>query len=266
VIDSHCHLADEAFGSDLDEVIARAREAGLEQVLCIISADEPAEIERAHAVRARWPSVRFAVGVHPQHAAPYAGRAEDAQRITRDAAAALGAVAIGEIGLDYHYDAAPRDVQRAVCAAQLELAVERGLPVVIHTREASDDTFALLRAAGPTLRGVLHCFSGTAAEAAQGLALGFYLSFSGIVTFRKADALRAVAASAPAERLLVETDAPYLAPVPHRGRRNEPAWVLETLRALARVRGTAEADLAAQVARNLEQLLGPAAVHPTAVR
>jgi TatD DNase family protein len=259
VIDSHCHLADEAFAADLDAVIGRARAAGVSDVVCILSADEADEIARAAQLSRLWPALRFSAGVHPHRAAPYAGRAEDAVAIARAAANDAGAVAIGEIGLDYHYDLAPREVQRNVFAAQVALAVELGKPVVIHTREATPDTMAILREAGDgRVRGVLHCFSGTRDEARLGLDLGLLISLSGILTFPKADALRDVAAFVPADRLLVETDAPFLAPVPHRGRRNEPAWVVETLARLAAVRFVSREEMGRQVTENLTTLLGPA--------
>ena len=196
-------------------------------MLCILSADEPDEVERGEVVRAAWPAVRFAAGVHPHRAGAFAGtRGRCGATASRHACDRVGAVAIGEIGLDYHYDFAPRDVQRAVFAAQIDArGRSRGLPVVIHTREATDDTIAVLRKAGPARPGVMHCFSGTLDEARQALDLGFYISLSGIVTFPKAESLREVARFVPDDRLLVETDAPFLAPVPHRGKRNEPAWV-----------------------------------------
>jgi TatD DNase family protein len=258
MIDSHCHLADAVFGADLPDVVARARAAGLDTALCIISADEPEERARAADVRAAWPAVRFAVGIHPHRAAPYGDRLDEATRVVREGARALEAAAIGEIGLDYHYDFAPRAVQRDVFAAQLELAVELDLPVVIHTREASADTFTVLREVEPAVRGVMHCFTGTPDEARTALDLGFYLSFSGIVTFNGASALRALAASVPADRILVETDAPYLAPVPHRGTRNEPARVRRTLEAVATARGADPEALASQIGANFAQLLRPA--------
>ncbi len=255
VPDSHCHLADAAFAADLDAVVRRAASAGVASALCILSADEPEEIARAAIVRAAWPAVRFAAAIHPHRAAAYAGRAADAVVIARAAAAATGAVAIGEIGLDYHYDFAPRDVQREVLAAQAALAVELGLPVIIHMRDAVDDTLAILRNAGTGLSGVMHCFSGTSTEARRALDLGFYLSLSGMLTFPKAGALRELAAFVPDDRLLVETDAPFLAPVPHRGQRNEPAWVMETARVLAAARRLAVGDLAGMLRRNFVTFL-----------
>jgi TatD DNase family protein len=256
MIDSHCHLADDAFERDLDEVIARAQAAGVGDALCILSAGDDSEAVRARAVRERWPAVRFATGVHPHSAGDFAGRADLSVDVTRGHAAAFAACAIGEIGLDYHYDKAPRDVQREVFAAQLGLARELRLPVIIHTREATDDTFAIL-AAADGVRGVFHCFTGDAAMARRAVDIGFYLSFAGIVTFPKAGDLRDAAAVVPADRLLIETDSPYLAPVPHRGKRNEPAYVGRVLESLAAVHGVTPAALEAQVAANFVRLFGP---------
>lgn len=259
MIDSHCHLADEKFIPDLPSVVDRARAAGVESALCVLSADESDEIERFALVRSLWPEVCCSAGIHPHRAGTYAGRALAAAAVTRALAGATGAAAIGEIGLDYHYDFAPRDVQREVFAAQLTVAIDLGLPVIIHTREAADDTFAVLRDAGGLLRGVLHCFTGTLEEARRGLDAGLYVSFSGIVTFPRSADLRAVAAFVPDDRVLVETDAPFLAPVPHRGRRNEPAWVSETLRSLSGVRGCAAEVLSARTTANFRALVAPIA-------
>jgi TatD DNase family protein len=256
LIDSHCHLADEAFAGDLAEVVSRATAAGLTTAMCILSADEPDEVARAAVVRAAWPAVMFSAGVHPHRAGGFAHRPTEAARAAREAAAATTAVAIGEIGLDYHYDFAPRDVQREVFAAQLALAGSLGRPVVIHTREATDDTIAVLRNASPPVSGVMHCFTGTTDEARRALDLGLHISLSGILTFPRASSLREVASFVPADRLLVETDAPFLAPVPHRGRRNEPAWVALTVEHLAATRGESVETLAATVARNFHALLG----------
>ena len=255
IVDSHCHLADAKFAADLDAVASRAIEAGVPSALCILSADEPEELARVPVVRAAWPAVRFAAGIHPHRAGPFAGRVADAVDVLSAAVEASAAVVVGEIGLDYHYDFAPRDVQREVFAAQAALAASRGLPVAIHTREATEDTLAVLRATTPHVRGVMHCFSGSVDDARAALDLGFYLSLAGIVTFPKGGNVRDVAAFAPLDRLLVETDAPFLAPVPHRGKRNEPAWVTETLRAVAAARGMAPAALAEIICANFERLV-----------
>jgi TatD DNase family protein len=176
--------------------------------------------------------------------------------MTAAAVASTHAAAVGEIGLDYHYDFAPRDVQRDVFAEQVALAVAHGLPIVVHTREAAGDTLAVLREAGQGLvRGVMHCFSGTIDEARLMLDLGFFISLAGMITFPKADAIREVGRFVPGDRLLVETDAPFLAPVPHRGKRNEPAWIIRTVEALAAVRGDELASLDARISDNFNQLI-----------
>ena len=257
MIDSHCHLADEAFVPDLADVVARAQAAGVSAAMCILSADEADEVTRAADVRRAWPAALFAAAVHPHRAGAYGGRAADAAAATRSAVQAADAVAVGEIGLDYHYDFSPRDVQRDVFAAQIALAVELDKPVVIHTREATDDTLAVLRdAGGGRVRAVMHCFSGSIDEARRALEMGFYISLAGILTFPKAGALRDVAAFVPEDRLLVETDAPFLAPVPHRGKRNEPAWVAETLKQLATLRSKASIEIDARVTANFNAFVG----------
>jgi TatD DNase family protein len=258
VIDSHCHLADAAFAADLDSVVDRARQAGVTGALCILGAGDEAESAAAARVRAAWSAARFAVGVHPHHAGHFAGRTSAAVDVVRRAVEAEGALAIGEIGLDYHYDFSPRDAQKDIFAAQVGLALDGRLPVVVHTREATDDTFDILAAAGRSgVRGVFHCFTGDMAMARRALDIGFFLSFAGIVTFPRAAALRDIAKAVPADRLLVETDAPYLAPVPHRGRRNEPAYVARVAEVVAAARCVAPSEVAALVTRNFEALFGP---------
>ena len=256
MIDSHCHLADDVFVADLPAVVERAQAAGVESALCILSADEAEEVARAGRVREAWPAVRFAAGVHPHRAGAYDRRPAAAVDAVRAALDETSAVAVGEIGLDYHYDFAPKTVQQDVFAAQVDLAIARRLPVIIHTREAMDDTLAILRPQSHAVRGVLHCFTGTPDEARRGLDIGFYVSLSGIVTFPKAGALVDVARLVPDDRLLVETDAPFLSPVPHRGRRNEPAWVAETVDALAKIRGVARDTLKATIRRNFMKFAG----------
>ena len=254
MIDTHCHLADEKFAGDLHEVVSRAIDAGLTSALCILSADEPDEVARTDVVLSAWPQVLFSAGVHPHRAGGFTERPADAATTAAAAIDRAGAVALGEIGLDYHYDFAPRTVQQAVFEAQVALAVSRSLPVVVHTREATDDTMAVLRNARGA-SGVMHCFTGTLDEARQALDIGFHISLSGIVTFPRAESLREVAKFVPGDRLLVETDAPFLAPVPHRGQRNEPAWVIETLRSIATVRGVPATELAATVVQNFLALV-----------
>jgi TatD DNase family protein len=259
VIDSHCHLADETFSGDLDEVIRRARDAGLERVMVILEAGNQKEAAQAARVEALWPEARFAIGVHPHQAHLCAEDPERAATMVREQFAATpSARAVGEIGLDYHYDYSPRDVQQAVFRAQIRAALELDRPVVIHTREADEDTVAILRDAGEgRLRGVLHCFTGTPALRDAGLALGFYISLAGILTFPKAADLRDTVRAVPRDRLLTETDSPFLAPVPYRGKRNEPAYVSRVVDALAEMHQAPAGDLARQTAANFHTLFRP---------
>ena len=259
MIDSHCHLADEGFAADLDAVVARAREAGVDRALVILAAGDAKEAAQARRVDELWPGVRVAIGVHPHQAHLFADRPQRAADVARaQIAGTTQARAIGEIGLDYHYDFSPREVQQAVFRAQVELAREMRLPVVIHTREADADTLAILREEGAgEVSGVLHCFTGDASLARAGLDLGFYLSLAGIITFPKASELRATVRSVPLDRLLAETDSPFLAPVPHRGRRNEPAHVTCIVAALADLHGLAPVDMASTTTANFCALFNP---------
>ena len=257
MIDSHCHLAGEEFVPDLDEVVRRALAADVTSALCVLSAGDAAEAARAGQVRAAWPGVRFAVGVHPHNAGQFAGRVDDAIALVRTEVARESACAIGEIGLDYHYDFSPRDVQQEIFRAQIGLARELGLPIIIHTREATADTFRIIgETGGGAVRGVFHCFTGDAAMARAALDVGFCVSFAGIVTFPKAEALREAARLVPADRMLCETDAPYLAPVPYRGKRNEPGYVARVVEALAEARGESRSRVAAAATDTFVALFG----------
>ena len=257
MIDSHCHLAGEEFARDLTEVVARAQAAGLERAVVILSATNDEELARAAAVTAAWPEVRFACGVHPHEAGKFSAHPEaSADRLRAIVASRPEIRLAGEIGLDYHYDFAPRDVQQRVFRAQIAVAREFGMPVVIHTREAWADTLAILREErAAEVGGIFHCFTGSEDEAREALDAGFCLSFSGIATFPKAANIRAAAALTPSDRLLIETDAPYLAPVPHRGTRNEPAFVVEVARVLADARGESAEAVALSAAATLDSLL-----------
>jgi TatD DNase family protein len=256
LIDSHCHLAGPEFAADLEAVIARAQSAGIVRCLVILAADDDGEIAQAEKVLAAWPAARFAIGVHPHQAHKFADTPAAAADLTANRLdLSPAACAIGEIGLDYHYDFSPRDVQHAVFRAQLRLAAERGLPVVIHTREAEEDTLRILgEESRGRLRGVFHCFSGTADAARHALDTGFHVSIPGIVTFPKADALREAVRTIPQERLLIETDSPYLAPVPFRGKRNEPAYVINVLETVADIRGIDRPTLGQALFRNFDEL------------
>ena len=258
MIDSHCHLAGEEFADDLDVVIARARDAGLVRCLVILAADDQAEFDRAERVTRYWPEVSYGVGVHPHHAHKFAEDADAAATLTASRLDLVpNARAIGEIGLDYHYDFSPRELQQAVFRAQLRLARARDLPVVIHTREAEEDTLRVIaEESRGTLRGVFHCFSGNAEAAHRALATGFHLSIPGIATFPKAGELRDAARDVPDDRLLIETDSPYLAPVPFRGRRNEPAYVIRVLELLAEIRSSDREALGSRLVENFDRFFG----------
>ncbi|MBV9746354.1 MAG: TatD family hydrolase [Acidobacteriia bacterium] len=251
LVDSHCHLDDKQFDSDREETVARARAAGVETMLAIGTGEGPPDLEAAIRLAEQFGFVYATVGVHPHDAAK---TTEETFEHIRRLLHHPKVLAIGEIGLDYHYDFSPREVQRAAFERQLELAAQAKLPVVIHTREAWDDTISILRAASPD-SGIMHCFTGDADQARQALDLGFHLAFGGVLTFPKAEIVREAARITPADRLLVETDCPYLAPVPMRGKRNEPAFLVETVRRLADVRGCRAEEIAAQTTRNFERLI-----------
>jgi TatD DNase family protein len=250
LVDSHCHLDDHQFDADRADTIARARAAGVETMMAIGTGEGPPDLEAAIRLAAQHEFIYATVGVHPHDASKANDETFDrVETLLRHPKVR----AVGEIGLDYHYDFSPRDVQRAAFERQLALAAQAGLPVVIHTREAWEDTLAILRAAAPRA-GIMHCFTGDALQARQALDLGFHLAFGGVLTFPKADSVRDAARLTPADRLLLETDCPYLAPVPMRGKRNEPSFLLETARRLAEVRGVPVEGIAAQTTANFERL------------
>ena len=254
LIDSHCHLDSKEFDPDRDEVIQRALDAGVDHMVAIGTGEGPPDLEAGVRLAEKYPSFYATAGVHPH----------DASKATSDVFKHLDGllrhpkiIALGEIGLDYHYDFSPRDVQHAVFIEQMHMAAEHRKPIVIHTREAWDDTFTLLeRHWSPhAIGGIMHCFSGGIEEAQRALKLGFHLSFGGIVTYPKALDVQAAARMAPADRILVETDSPYLAPVPKRGKRNEPALVVLTARKLAELRGISFEEIARITTENFRRLL-----------
>lgn len=259
VIDTHCHLDFDDFSPERDEIVRRAREAGLARMVTIST--RVRKFDRIRAVAEAYDDVFCSVGTHPHNAA------EEADVTTAEIVALSEhpkCVAIGEAGLDYHYDNAPRDVQADVFRTNIAASRETGLPLVIHAREADDDMIAILEA--ETGKGafpfILHCFSSGQALADAGVRLGGYVSFSGILAFRKSEELRAIAGTVPQDRLLVETDAPYLAPPPHRGKRNEPSYVVNTARVLGETIGLSEAairDLTTENAYRLFQKMPRAA-------
>lgn len=240
-IDSHAHIDGPEYDADREEVIIRAADAGVTTILNVGTGDpHSGAFERAASLAATHKNIYAAIGVHPHDAKLYDDAAE--ARIHDLIAATPKILAWGEIGLDYHYDNSPRDTQRQVFQQQLRAARASDLPVVIHTRSADADTIEILRceyqqSSQPTRGGIMHCFGGPLELALAAIDLGFYISFSGNITFKKADDLRATASQLPLERLLIETDCPYLTPVPFRGKRNEPARVVEVARCLAAIHG-----------------------------
>jgi TatD DNase family protein len=251
LVDSHCHLDFPDFAEELSAVVERAEAAGLSRLVTISTR------VRRHgevlAIAERFPSVCCSVGTHPHHAHEELDvtAAELVQR-----AAHPKVVAIGEVGLDYHYDYSPRAAQEQGLRQHIAAARETGLPLVIHSRDADADMAQILtqEAGKGAFPAVLHCFTGSRELALRGIELGFYVSFSGILTFKKSEDLRAIAAELPADRILVETDAPYLAPGRYRGKRNEPSYVVETARVLAKTRGVTDAEIARQTTDNFFRL------------
>lgn len=258
--DSHLHLTDARFEEDRGDVLARAREAGVREMVTV--ATDPADARRCVELARAESGVWATAGLHPHDAGRFSASLLDE---VRELTSLPEVVAVGETGLDFHYDNAPRDLQRESFRAHLELAAETGLPTVVHSREADEETAAILREFAGRCRGVLHCFTGGDALLDAGLEADWHVSFSGILTFGGA-AMEAQARRVPEDRLLVETDSPYLAPVPRRGRRNEPAWVLHTCGRLAELRGVPPEQMVAATRRNARAFygLGPASGAPEA--
>jgi TatD DNase family protein len=259
LVDSHCHLDDSQFDADRSAVIERARQVGLKYVLAIGTGNGPPDLEAAVRLADSYGFIYATVGVHPN----------DAAKVDPTTFSALETAlrhpkvkALGEIGLDYHWGV-PKETQTPVFIRQLEIAAAAGMPVVIHTRDAWTDTIDLLRAHWQQTRlpCIMHCFTGNPEAARECLDLGFHLAFGGVTTFPKAAEIREAARITPADRLLLETDSPYLAPVPHRSKRNEPSFVIHTAEVIANTRGVTIEELADQTTANFEQLfqLGPAA-------
>ena len=254
-VDSHAHLDGKQFDVDREAVIARAREAGVGTIVAIGNGDGPEDCDCGIRLAEKYDSMYATLGIHPHEAS----LATDAVfEKMRQWAKHPKVIAWGEIGLDYFYDHSPRDVQKRVFSKQMELAKEAKLPIVIHCRpsnnseDAWDDCLGMIRDQwSPTgLGGILHCFTGNWDQAKQGLDMGFLISFAGNVTFPKAQTIREAAKHVPMERMLIETDSPYLAPVPHRGKRNEPAFVVETARQLGDLRGLSGEEIGARTSEN----------------
>jgi TatD DNase family protein len=254
LIDSHCHLDSAEFNDDRDAAIERAIAAGLEHMMAIGTGNGPPDLEAGVRLADKHAAFYATVGIHP-HDAAKAGP-DDLKHLT-DLLSHPKVLAVGEIGLDYHYDFSPRDVQKSVFIEQMGIAAHAGKPIVIHTREAWEDTLALIEQHWTPhgIGGIMHCFSGGPEESRRAIDLGFYLSFGGIVTFPKALAVQEAAKWAPRDRILIETDAPYLAPVPKRGKRNEPALIVHTARKLAELRGESYEQVCAATSKNFRRLL-----------
>lgn len=252
LIDTHCHLDDESFAGDVEEVVARAMEAGVSRI--IVPAIDRDNTGAVLALTTRFEGVFGAIGIHPNSAADWQ---DEWLPDLRSLALHPKVVAIGEIGLDYYWDKTPPTIQRRAFDAQLMLAAELSLPVIIHNREAGTDVIEQLAAStlnGRDRAGVLHSFSGDWGMAEAALGMGFYLGFTGPLTYKKADQLREIASRAPLDRVLIETDAPYLTPHPFRGRRNEPAYVSLVAERLADLRGLPLEDIARITTANAETL------------
>ncbi len=252
LVDSHCHLDDAQFAEDRGAVIERAHAAGVEYMLAIGTGDGPPDLEAAVRLADEWPSIYATVGVHPNDAAKTDDHTfEHLKRLL----AHPKVVAIGEIGLDYHWGV-PKEQQLPVFIQQLAIASAARMPVVIHTRDAWTDTLDALRThwASTGLPCVLHCFTGNEQQTRECIDLGFYLAFGGVTTFPKSTSVREAARITPLDRLLIETDSPYLAPVPHRGKRNEPAFVAHTAKLLAEIQHLSPEELADETTRNFMQV------------
>jgi TatD DNase family protein len=250
LVDSHAHLDDSRFNDDRDAVIQRAWDAGVQRILTIGNGAGPDDMGCGIPIAESHDWIYTSVGIHPHDAA----KVEDRHySMMKEMARDPKVLAIGETGLDYYYDNSPRDTQRDVFRRQLALANDLNLPVIVHTRDADDDTIELLKKENSS-RGVIHCFTSGERLADFVLERGFFISFSGILTFAKAQALAAIASRIPLDRILVETDCPYLAPVPHRGKRNEPAFVTNTVRVIAQFRGISFDELAACTSANFHSL------------
>lgn len=251
LFDSHCHLDDEKFDEDREQALERMHAAGVAR--CVLVGSDIMTSERSLAFAQNHENVYAACGVHPHEAkdAP-----QDYLQTLESLLKQKKAVALGEIGLDYYYDLSPREIQKKVLMEQMDLAIRLSVPAIFHIRDAHGDILELFRARAALPRGVIHCFSGSAETAKEYLKMGFYISFAGPLTFKKAPNLWAAAQCVPLERLMIETDSPYLAPEPVRGRRNEPANVRFVCAKLAELRGMSEEEMAMHTAQNARALYG----------
>jgi TatD DNase family protein len=257
LVDSHCHLNFPDFKDDLDDVIIRAQQNGIEILLTINT--KLTEATSLQQIAEQYEQVFYTVGVHPHEAQDYTS--SDLKDQLKRLAMHPKVVGLGETGLDYYYQHSPREAQIFSFETHIEAGIDMNLPIIIHTREADADTLSCLKKY-PKSRGVFHCFSGSSTLAQAALELGYYISFSGIITFKKAEELRQVVRDVPLNRILVETDAPYLAPVPHRGKRNEPAFTRYTAEMIADLKQVSFDDVAKQTTQNFFNLFNRATMSP----
>jgi TatD DNase family protein len=252
LIDSHAHIQGKEYAGEAKAVIARAREAGIEKIIVVGGAGDMSSNTEAVALADTFPIIYATVGMHPHDAKDVTN---DELRTLRQLTAHPKVIAVGETGLDYYYDHSPRDVQRRVFGQFIHMACDTDLPIVVHERDAAKEAAEMLRSEGVgRLHGVIHCFTGDYNAARAYLDLGFYLSLTGIITFKNAGALREVVRQVPLERLLVETDSPYLTPVPHRGKRNEPAYVRFVAETIAKLKELAVEEVARVTTANVKDL------------
>jgi TatD DNase family protein len=252
LIDSHAHIQGKEYAGEAADVIARARAAGVEKIIAVGGAGDMSSNTEAVALADSFPNIYATVGMHP-HDAKDVGA--DELRALRELTSHPKVIAVGETGLDYYYNHSPHEVQRRVFAQFIGMARETGLPIVVHERDAAQEAAELLRSEGSReLHGVIHCFTGNYEAACDYLDLGFYLSFTGIITFKNAEPLRDVVRKVPLERMLVETDSPFLTPMPHRGKRNEPAFVRLVAETVAKVKGISLEEVAERTSQNVQDL------------
>ena len=252
LIDSHAHIQGKEYAGEAADVIARARDAGVEKIIAVGGAGDMSSNTEAVALADSFPNIYATVGMHP-HDAKDVGA--DELRALRELTSHPKVIAVGETGLDYYYNHSPHEVQRRVFAQFIGMARETGLPIVVHERDAAQEAAELLRSEGAReLHGVIHCFTGNYEAACDYLDLGFYLSFTGIITFKNAEPLRDVVRKVPLERMLVETDSPFLTPMPHRGKRNEPAFVRLVAETVAKVKGISLEEVAERTSQNVQDL------------
>jgi TatD DNase family protein len=254
LIDSHAHIQGKEYADDREAVVARAREAGITKIIAVGGAGDMSSNTEAIALASAFPNIYATVGMHP-HDAKDVG-ADELEKL-RELTSHPKVVAVGETGLDYYYSHSPHDVQRRVFTQFIRMAQETDLPIVVHERDAAEDAAKLLRAqGGGSLRGVIHCFTGNYEAACAYLDLGFYLSFTGIITFKNAEALREVVRRVPLEHILIETDSPFLTPVPHRGKRNEPAYIKFVAEMIATLKQLPLVKIADATSANVHALFG----------